>query len=210
MQKLEAVKPKQCSIETDSEYKRIVAESKTFFPAACGLVGSSETAAGLRRHVEDNQLALAAQIDNAMRSLSLFAAQDFRGASQKDFKVDQNPDLDDVRDAFMAPASTIEEARQLQAVVDEIPAWASDLHKKYDYSPSSSDGGSASAALPPIVPGALTVAPTEVAVSLVTLDQVVRISSGGQAGTFTAASNVPWLLLSKTDTAAGEEHTNAQ
>jgi hypothetical protein len=199
LKNLETAKPKQCSIETDPEYKRILAESKKFFPAACGLVGTNKPQTDCDK-VDDSQLALATQMDNATRSLAIFAAQDFRGASQKDFAVESNPDLEDVRDAFTAPASTIQAAGELQAIVDEISTWASDLHKKYDYAPSP-DGGSPATSMPPVVPGTLMVAPTELSVSPVTLNQVVRISSGGKAGSFTATSNVPWLLVSKTDAA---------
>jgi hypothetical protein len=199
-------KPKQCSIEKDPEYKRILEESKKFFPAACGLVGSNKPKTDCDK-VDDSQLALATQMDDATRSLAIFAAQDFRGTNQKDFKVVDSPDLEDVRDAFTAPASTIQDAGELQAIVDEISAWASDLHKKYDYTPASGDGGSPGASMPPAVPGALMAAPTELSVSPVTLSQVVRISSGGRAGSFTATSNVPWLLVSKTD-AAGAKTLN--
>lgn len=200
---LEAAKRKQCPIEADPEYKKILADSKKFFPAACGLVGTSKPRPDCD-DVADNQLALATQMDNATRSLAIFAAQDFRGASQKDFTVDDNPDLEDLRDAFTAPASTIQAAGELQAIVDEISTWASDLHKKYDYAPSTGDGGSPGATMPPVVPGALMVAPTELSVSPVTLSQVVRISSGGKAGSFTATSNVPWLLVSKNDAAGAK------
>jgi hypothetical protein len=196
LQDLEKIKPKQCSIEKDPEYKRILADSKTFFPAACGLIGTLKPREDCRVDA-DNQLTLSTQIDDATRAIANFAAKDFRGTSQSDFTVEGNSDLDDIRDAYGTPLSTIEAAGKLQATVDEISTWATDLHKKYDYSVSSGDGGPSNTALPPTIPGALLVAPTELSASPAALMQMVRISSGGKAASFTATTNASWLLLSK-------------
>ena len=89
----------------------------------------------------------------------------------------------------------------MQAIIDEITAWSTDLHKKYDYKVPAADGGGASAAPaePPVVPGALTAAPTTLYFSPGTLTQTVEISSGSQASTFTATPTTDggWLKLSK-------------
>jgi hypothetical protein len=109
--------------------------------------------------------------------------------------------LDPVRKAYTTPITSIEAAGRLQAIVDEITTWDTDLHKKYDYKAPSGDGGGASGAPtgPPIVPGALTVAPTMLSFTPGTPTQTLEISSGGQSGTFTATptSDGGWLKLSK-------------
>lgn len=194
----------QCKIESDPEYKAILDLSQEFFPEACGLIGSPDPEKNCANN-PNNQLKRAGDIDNATRKLGNFIGADYRAENQKDFIVDGNTKLDSIRDAYSVPLSSIEAAGRLQAMVDEMTTWATDLHKKYDYSVSAGDGGASSAALPPVVRGALLAAPTELSMNAGTLTQVIRISAGGQSGSFTAtpASNQGWLQISKAGTAPG-------
>jgi hypothetical protein len=87
-------------------------------------------------------------------------------------------------------------------MVDEMTTWASDLHKKYDYkTPTASDSGS-TVQPPPIVAGALTVAPTDIAVSPDT-SQIIQLSSGGTTRVFTAkpVSDTGWLRIGQAGSA---------
>jgi hypothetical protein len=185
-----------CSVQDDPEYQRILSVAHEFFGAARTLIGSP-TPDGSCRNDRADQVELACEIDSATRRLANYAGADYRGALQQSFQVDGNPLLQAVRDAYTLPLNSIGEAGRIQAMVDEIATWAGDLHKKYDYTVSSSD--SSSPASPPIVPGALTVSPTTLSFSPATLVQPVQLAAGGQSGTFTAtpSSDTGWLLLSK-------------
>ena len=186
----------KCDAKADPEYQQIIDKSNDFFPEARDLVGPSSAS---RDCVPDNssQTGLACGIDQATRKLAKFAGDDYRKENQGKFKVEGNTDLNEVRKVYTASLPSFDQAGRLQAMVDEIAAWDADLHKKYDYKLPS--GGASAPTLPRVVPGALTVAPTSVALTSKSLSEVVRLSSGRTASTFTATptSDSGWLRVSK-------------
>ena len=191
--------PPGCKVQSDPEYEKLMTKSKEFFPAACGIIGGSGSNPQCNTD-SFSQVELAHQIDVATERLANFAGADYRGLLQRNFllglRPDEPGDLQEVRDAYTRPLQSIADAGQLQATVDEMVAWAADLHKKYDYMVPTPDSGSPG--LPPAVPGALTVSPTVVPVSPASLKQIIQLTAGGQPGTFTATptSDTGWLYLS--------------
>ena len=141
---------------------------------------------------------MAATIDSATRTVADFGGRDFRGPDYTHFKVaDNHSDFDAVREAFTSSllVPSVLRAGNLQSAIDEMTAWALDLHKKYDYKAPTPDNGSTPPP-PPIVHGALTVSPTSLTISTDSPQQI-QISSGGQAAPFTAKvwSDTGWLLI---------------
>jgi hypothetical protein len=189
-----------CDAKEDPEYKKLVDGSDDFFRQATALVGPPPSPDGCVRETA-SQVGLACELDFQTRRLAAFAAADYRGFNQSNFRVDGNPALQPVRNAFGSTLPSIDQAGKLQALVDEMAAWAADLHKKYDFRVPAGD--SSAPQLPPVVPGALTVAPLSVGLAsanagAIPPPQRVRISSGGQSGAFTAtpSSTGGWLHVS--------------
>jgi hypothetical protein len=196
----------QCKVQKDPEYKQILDFSKSFFTAASALIGIAKQDGKCNNPADQaDQSELTCEIDSATRQLAAYAGADYRGTAQVNFIVDGNatlnippdPKLQPVRDAYSLPLKSIETAGKIQAMVDEMAAWAADLHKKYDFIVPPHDTSSPAGAPP--IPGVLTVAPATVSITPAALTQPVQLSSGGQAGTFTAipSSDTGWLRLSK-------------
>ncbi|MGB9435053.1 MAG: hypothetical protein WBQ89_22600, partial [Candidatus Acidiferrum sp.] len=186
----------QCRVQADSEYRRILDVSKDFFNDARNLIGTA-TASGACRGDHTDQVELACEIDTANRQLTNYANADYRGKKQENFSVDGNSALQPIRDAYTVPLASIQNAGTLQSMVDEMAAWAQDLHKKYDYSATPTDASSTTA--PPIIPGVFTVSPTALSLSPNNPPQSVLLVAGAQPGAFTAtpSSDTGWLMLSK-------------
>ena len=79
-----------------------------------------------------SQAELACQIDAANSKLNDFVGKDYRGAEQAKFDI-HSSDLDYVKLWFGTPIPTVAASGNLQAMVDEMAYWQSDLHKKYDF-----------------------------------------------------------------------------
>jgi hypothetical protein len=175
-----------CDILGDPEYQQILraGDAQTGFPHDAASLIAQQTDA-------------ASTIDNATRRLADFAARDYRGTRQAIFRVDGGdaPVLNQTRSAYNLPLNTIPAAGLLQAQVDEMAAWAQDLHKKYDYPPSS---GGPPTGPPPAIPGVLMAAPTSLSLTPSNLTATVQIAGGSQPATFTATpvSDTGWLLIS--------------
>jgi hypothetical protein len=187
-----------CKIEADPEYKALVTLSKKFFPDACGLIGTSKPDDHCKND-PGSQLRKSADMDLAARQLAAYLGQDFRGSNAKNFEVAHNSDLQNVRDLYSSPLKPIEAAGRLQALVDEMSAWAADLHKKYDYSVSAGDSTGSAPSAPPVIPGALVASPTDLSFSDPTQTLMIKLTSGGQSSGFTATatSDTGWLFLAK-------------
>ncbi len=192
-----------CNVANDDEYKHFQDTSNKLGDLASGLIGDPtnkpEPPKCDRNRLD--QAELDCEIQAAGKYLSDFAWADYRG--QTDFTVVGNNALNDVVNVYSNPLITIQAAGALQAMVDEMSAWAADLHKKYDYSVPSPDSGSAP---PPPVPGVLMVSPTSLTFAPSTdttppqvKPQVLQLATAWQAGTFVAtpASDSNWLLVSK-------------
>ena len=155
------------------------------------------------------QARLLCQLDAASNQLADFAARDFRGANWRDFNL-KNPDLEKVKLWFTNPIPTVVGAGKLQALVDELGTYSTDLHKRFDF--QTSGGDSAGAAPPavgpvngtPIVLAApLTLTFTYPADKTAPPAQTIRVTSGGaQAGFTVNKSPESWLSVSPECTAA--------
>ena len=147
-----------------------------------------------------SQASLASEMDDAGRFISDFTAQDFRGPNYGNFDVKENLDFDSVKAAYdpslLVPLVTA--TGSLQAMVDEMTIWSTDLHKKYGYKVAdSSDASAKGPQPPPIIYGVLTVAPTDLGIAPGS-PQTVMLASGGRARGFTASvtsDDANWLQI---------------
>jgi hypothetical protein len=151
----------------------------------------------MRIDIRTSQTDLTKRFDDATRLLAAFAGGDYRGHAHSNFRVAGNDTFKPTISLYATPLTTLQDAGKLQGLVDEMTAWAADLHKKYDFAIPAADSGSS--APPPVIPGALMVSPTSLSFSGA-MTQVVQITAGGQDGSFTAMpqSDNDWLRLSKT------------
>jgi len=187
---------KGCNLVEDSEYKILLHVSERFFRLANDLVGTTSKGGKCRGDHKD-QIELACEIDLASREMAEYAGADYRGKHQSNFDVEGSA-LQEVRDAYSVPLESIVYAGRLQAMVDEMTAWALDLHKKYDYSASTSISDLSVSAAPPTIPGVLTVSPTKLSfVSGGSVTQIVQLAAAGKTRTFVATPSTGWLQLSK-------------
>ena len=148
-----------------------------------------------------SQAELACQIDAANSKLNDFVGKDYRGAEQAKFDV-HSSDLDYVKLWFGTPIPTVAASGNLQAMVDEMATWQSDLHKKYDFPTPSSDSGAPSpAALPPVngmpvistAPGSLSFVYTKTGPS--PSSQTIQVGSGNLRPRVVSAPDKPWLRV---------------
>jgi hypothetical protein len=142
-----------------------------------------------------NQAELIEKFDSAATTLADYAGKDYRGGNYKDFSP-RDAQLKSVRALFEQSLPTIAQAGKLQALVDEMAAWAADLHKKFDYKAPAPDDGS-----PPqpsvIVPvaGATVVVATPAALAFTypakpeELTKAVHVFASGPGAKFTVAQS---------------------
>lgn len=197
-------------VQKDPEYVNVVNRYRDFMNLSkCLIEGTGDQRFGCKPEEipilsTPSQSTLATTLDNAGRAITNFGGQDFRGTRYQDFEVVENDAFNTIRSAYdptlLVPLGTA--TGNLQAIVDEIMTWATDLHKRYDYkTPTASDSGSPPQP-PPIVAGFLSVAPTDISISPDT-PQTIQLSSGGTTRAFTArpVSDTGWLRIGEAGSA---------
>lgn len=207
-----AANPK-CNVSADPEYREFETVRNQFTDLAGQYLDEFDPKACDGAILEDPNTAsilslteLACQLDLAGKTIADYAAQDYRGEKQSDFQGKWS-DLDPVRAWYATPIPSVTAAAKLQAMLDEMTAWQSDLHKKYDYQAPSSGGASSPLPILGPVNGAPIVIAAPLNLSFAYSDpaaaptpQTIQVASGGVPAAFSVTpvspSTARWLAVS--------------
>jgi len=206
---------KPSNVKDDKEFKAIEDAGDKFDCRAAQLIAGKaglkaleqDNTGACRNLLEDsepeNQAELIAQIDSAGTTLADYAGGDYRKGNYTKFNPKDPHVLVDVRNLFEQSLPTIGQAGKLQALVDEMTAWAADLHKKFDYkAPAADDGSPAQSPMIMPVAGATAVVATPAALSFTypskpdESTKAVHIFASGPGAKFTvtqSSGSSSWL-----------------
>lgn len=205
----EKIKPIRLA-KPDPELTKITTTGDEFFCWATKFVLGTATEECKRDYIDDpkspfndskkpivSQLEIAHQGDEAGKDLANYAGADYREDRWKNFVPDTG--LSSVVKWYEMEVPSIEAAGRLQAMVDEMSAWAADLHKKYDFkAPAAGDSGPSGPNCLPVQ--AVLATPTTLSFSYtgdVKPDsQTIHVCGGGLQAQFTVVANAPWLSIS--------------